>query len=62
MQYNNILCDIAANDPLTTLVYMYSLPTDCYSDGVHLNNKGYKKMALRLADAIDKERGWRQFE
>jgi len=62
MQYNNILCDIAVNDPLITLVYMYSLPADCYSDGVHLNNKGYKTMALRLADAIGKERRWRQFE
>ena len=38
------------------LVNMNFISEYGYSDGVHLNNTGYKEIAIRLADAIEVNR------
>ena len=61
-KYNDILFVVAkANPLLVELVSMNFLSEDCYSDGVHLNNKGYKEIAYRLANAIETQRKWMEF-
>jgi len=56
-EYNMRLADLA-HKYVSPLIDMGSMKEDCYADGVHLNNKGYKEMASRLADAIEQRRKW----
>lgn len=38
------------------LIELRGLHKDCYADGVHLNNQGYKMLAIRVAQAIQERR------
>jgi len=54
-KYNEIIKKVA-NKHNIPLIDFRGMPIEYYSDGVHLNSIGYKKMAERVLEAIEKER------
>jgi len=54
-EYNEYLQAIAAGWKIS-LVDLRELPDSCYADGVHMNNSGYKMIAEKVADAIERRR------
>jgi len=55
--YNEELVKISGDwGRIVELVDMARIPEDCYADGVHLNNLGYKTMAERILLAMMKRR------
>ena len=56
-RYNEKL-EIIAKHWGVPLIDLTGMPEDMYADGVHLNNKGYKEVADRIAQAICARRMW----
>ncbi len=54
-EYNKVI-ESMTEDNGTKLVELRGLSEDCYSDGVHLNSKGYEEIARRVAEVIILER------
>ena len=55
VQYNSELAILALRRE-TKLIELRGLPASAYADGVHLNNNGYKMLAVRVAQAIQEKR------
>ena len=53
--YNEELRKLAARYTCS-LIDLTGFPPEFYADGIHLNNKGYKGIAVRVADAIEARR------
>jgi lysophospholipase L1-like esterase len=60
-EYNEVI-EGMTEDNGTKLVELRGLDEDCYSDGVHLNSKGYEEIARRVSEAIISERYYKKKE
>lgn len=54
-EYNKKVEEIAALFDIS-LIDLTGFSSDCYADGVHMNNRGYKKMAVKVLEAIEERR------